>query len=218
MRIGGLFETVKSAVTAREAAEAYGIHVNRSGITRCPFHNDRVPSMKLDRRYHCFGCGADGDVIDLTAKLFGLNTREAAEKLAQDFGISCKKWKPPRREQRQQVRKQKVQAVRFKETVRKFYRILTDYYHLMKLWQRERAPRSPDEELDVYFCEALLNMAEVEYVMDCFLAADLEEKIDIMNDYGRKVKQYEQRIRQYRSEEAGGSGGDDGSLCGDTGR
>ena len=216
--MGRFYEKIKKAVSAREAAEAYGIRVNRSGMACCPFHDDRVPSMKLDNRYHCFGCGADGDVIDFTAKLFGLNAREAAEKLADDFGISYKQWKPPRREQRQQVRKQKVQAVRFKETGRKFYRILTDYYHLMKLWQSERAPISPDEEWDVYFCEALQNMAEVKYVMDCFLAADLEEKIDIMNDYGRKVKQFEQRIRQYRSEEAGGSGGDDGSLCGDTGR
>jgi len=216
--MGRFYEKIKKAVSAREAAEAYGIRVNRSGMACCPFHDDRVPSMKLDSRYHCFGCGADGDVINLTALLFGLNTREAAEKLAQDFGISCKKWKPPRREQRQKIRKQKVQTVRFKETERKFYRILTDYYHLMKLWQRERTPRSPDEEWDDYFCEALQNMAEVEYVMDCFLAANLEEKIDIMNDYGRKVKQFEQRIRQYRSEEAGGSGGDDGSLYGDTGR
>ena len=216
--MGRFYEEIKKTVSAREAAEAYGIRVNRSGMARCPFHDDRAPSMKLDSRYHCFGCGADGDVIDLTALLFGLNAREAAEKLADDFGISYKKWKPPRREQRQQVRKQKVQAVRFKETERKFCRILTDYYHLMKLWQSERAPKSPDEEWDDYFYEALQNMAEVEYVMDCFLTADLEEKIDIMNDYGKKVKQFEQRIKQYRSEEAGGSGRDDGSFCGDTGR
>ena len=118
--MGRFYEKIKKAVSAREAAEAYGIRVNRSGMACCPFHDDRVPSMKLDNRYHCFGCGADGDVIDLTAKLFGLNAREAAEKLADDFGISYKQWKPPRREQRQQVRKQKVQAVRFKETGRKF--------------------------------------------------------------------------------------------------
>ena len=39
-----------------------------------------------DRRFHCFGCGEDGDVIDFTAKLFDLSSKEAAEKLAQDFG------------------------------------------------------------------------------------------------------------------------------------
>ena len=42
--------------------------------------------MKVDQRFHCFGCGEDGDVIDFTAKLFNLSPKEAAEKLAQDFG------------------------------------------------------------------------------------------------------------------------------------
>lgn len=50
------------------------------------FHNDGTPSMKVDRRYYCFGCGCTGDVIDFTAQLFGLKSREAALKLADDFG------------------------------------------------------------------------------------------------------------------------------------
>ncbi len=62
-----VFEAVKQFVTTRQAAEHYGIHVGRNGMACCPFHNDKRPSMKLDRRYHCFGCGADGDVIDFAA-------------------------------------------------------------------------------------------------------------------------------------------------------
>ena len=65
-----VFETVKQSVTTRQAAEHYGIRVGRNGMACCPFHNDKTPSMKLDRRYHCFGCGADGDVIDFTAALY----------------------------------------------------------------------------------------------------------------------------------------------------
>ena len=56
-----VFEVVKQSVTTRQAAEHYGIHVGRNGMACCPFHNDKTPSMKLDRRYHCFGCGADGE-------------------------------------------------------------------------------------------------------------------------------------------------------------
>ena len=55
-----VFEAVKQSVTTRQAAEHYGIHVGRNGMACCPFHNDKTPSMKLDQRYHCFGCGADG--------------------------------------------------------------------------------------------------------------------------------------------------------------
>ena len=80
------FKSVKSLVTAREAAEHYGLTVNRHGMALCPFHDDHNPSMKLDDRFHCFGCGEDGDVIDFTAKFFNLSLPEAAEKLVEDFG------------------------------------------------------------------------------------------------------------------------------------
>ena len=50
--------------------------------------------MKLNEKYfYCFGCGATGDVIDLVARLFGLSSFEAVQKLAQDFGIDPDK--PP---------------------------------------------------------------------------------------------------------------------------
>ncbi len=71
-----VFEAVKQSVTTRQAAEHYGIHVGRNGMACCPFHNDKTPSMKLDRRYHCFGCGADGDVIDFAAALYGLERKK----------------------------------------------------------------------------------------------------------------------------------------------
>ena len=42
-----LFELVKQTIHVRDAAEHYGLQVNRSGMCRCPFHDDRYPSMKL---------------------------------------------------------------------------------------------------------------------------------------------------------------------------
>ena len=56
-----LFEQVKECVTARQAAEHYGIKVKRNGMACCPFHKDRHPSMKADKIYHCFACGVGGD-------------------------------------------------------------------------------------------------------------------------------------------------------------
>ena len=82
-----LFEAVKEAVTARSAAEYYGIKVGRNGMAVCPFHPDKNPSMKLDKRYHCFACQADGDVIDFVAKYFNLSVKDSAEKLAEDFSV-----------------------------------------------------------------------------------------------------------------------------------
>ena len=92
-----VFEAVKQSVSTREAAEFYGIKVRRNGMACCPFHDDKNPSMKVDQRFHCFGCGEDGDVIDFTAKLFDLSPKEAAEKLAQDFGLIYDSQAPSRR-------------------------------------------------------------------------------------------------------------------------
>ena len=62
-----LFQTIKTAVTVKQAAALYGLPITTTGMTRCPFHEDHTPSMKLnDTYYYCFGCEATGDVIDLT--------------------------------------------------------------------------------------------------------------------------------------------------------
>ena len=82
-----LYETVKSNVTTLQAAERYGLKVGHGGMCKCPFHNDKNPSMKVDKRFHCFGCQADGDVINFTSRLFDLTPKAAALKLADDFGI-----------------------------------------------------------------------------------------------------------------------------------
>ena len=82
VRKSNVFEAVKQAVPTRQAAEFYGVQVGRNGMACCPFHDDKHPSMKVDRRFHCFGCQADGDVIDFTARLFGLNKKEAASRVS----------------------------------------------------------------------------------------------------------------------------------------
>ncbi|MCR5234672.1 MAG: DNA primase [Lachnospiraceae bacterium] len=83
-----IFYKVKEAVSVMDAASFYGIKVNRKGMCLCPFHNDRNPSMKVDKRFHCFGCQKDGDVIDFVGKLFSLTPLEAARKIAGDFCIA----------------------------------------------------------------------------------------------------------------------------------
>jgi hypothetical protein len=83
-----IFKDVKEAVSVRDAASFYGIDVDRNGMCICPFHNDRNPSMKVDRRYYCFGCGKTGDVIDFVSEYFNLSLKASAFKLAFDFGIS----------------------------------------------------------------------------------------------------------------------------------
>ena len=70
-----LFTTIKAAVTTRQAAEHFGLTVDKHGMAVCPFHDDHQPSLKLDQRYYCFGCHVTGDVIDFTARLHGISNR-----------------------------------------------------------------------------------------------------------------------------------------------
>ena len=118
-----LFENVKAVVTVRQAAEHYGLKVGRGNMACCPFHNDHTPSMKLNEDYfYCFGCGATGDVIGLTARLFNLSNYEAAQKLAADFGITEQKPSILARLQRG-----KSQA----EAERRCFRVLGDYLQIL---------------------------------------------------------------------------------------
>ena len=88
------FQNVKYGVSCRKATERYGVEVNHYGMARCPFHNDRHPSLYVaDDHYYCFACGEHGDVIDFAAKLFGLLLYEAAQRLAADFHLTPDK--PP---------------------------------------------------------------------------------------------------------------------------
>ena len=81
-----IFSYIKERVTAHRVFEYYGLTVDGHGFCRCPFHNDRHPSMKADKKFHCSGCGAHGDAIDFVSRFFGLTLKEAALKIIDDFG------------------------------------------------------------------------------------------------------------------------------------
>ena len=186
-----VFEAVKQSVSTREAAAFYGIEVKRNGMACCPFHDDKNPSMKVDQRFHCFGCGADGDVIDFTAKLFDLSPKEAAEKLAQDFGLIYDSQAPPRR----RYVRQKTEAQKFREDRQRCYRALSDYYYLLKKWEVDRSPRTPEEEPHPRFVEAIQKKAYVEYLLDLFLYESEEEQKAWIAEHTAEITHLERRLK-----------------------
>ena len=186
-----VFEAVKQSISTREAAEFYGIKVSRTGMACCPFHDDKNPSMKVDQRFHCFGCGADGDVIDFTAKLFNLYPKEAAEKLAQDFGLIYDSQAPPRR----RYVRQKTEAQKFREDRQRCYRVLSDYYYLLKKWEADRSPRTPEEEPHPRFVEAIQKKPYVEYLLDLFLYESEEEQRAWIAEHTAEITHLERRLK-----------------------
>lgn len=186
-----VFEAVKQSVSTREAAAFYGIEVKRNGMACCPFHDDKNPSMKVDQRFHCFGCGADGDVIDFTAKLFDLSPKEAAEKLAQDFGLIYDSQAPPRRK----YVRQKTEAQQFREDRQRCYRVLSDYYYLLKKWESDNSPRTPEEEPHPRFVEAIQKKTYVEYLLDLFLYESEEEQKAWIAEHTAEITHLERRLK-----------------------
>ena len=163
-----VFEAVKQSVTTRQAALVYGISVGRNGMACCPFHDDRHPSMKVDRRFHCFACQADGDVIDFTSRLFGLSSKEAALKLAEDFSISFdrKGHDPP---QKRVIKRKISEEMRYR----------------------------PEDDWNPLFVEALHRQPYIEYLLDLFLSDSIEERAFVVAEYGKEVRKIEQRISEF---------------------
>ena len=187
-----IFEAVKQSVTTRQAAERYGIRVERNGMCRCPFHDDSTPSMKLDRRYYCFGCGATGDVIDFVSRLRGIGSKEAAILLAQDFiipheGSTDKPSKP---------RQQNIDEQNYQHMERYCFRVLLDYYRLLCCWKEGYAPQTPEDGYHPRFVEALQKLSLVEYLLDEMLGGDMQARASVVIEYGEEVRKLEQRMAE----------------------
>ncbi len=72
----------------------------------CPFHNEKTPSFTLNDQkgfFHCFGCGAHGDVVGFVMRSEGLAFPEAVERLAREAGLALPVASPAERERVQQA-------------------------------------------------------------------------------------------------------------------
>ena len=158
------FETIKAAVPLRQAAETYGLRVLRNGMTCCPFHEDRHPSMKLNKDYFfCFGCGASGDVIDFTARLFGLSPYAAAQKLETDFGIDAETKLLPFPNHAEPSRDRERLCIC----------VLREYLRHLCIWQLRYRPEKPEDPIHPRFAEAMKALPTVNHLLDCLLGNDL---------------------------------------------
>ena len=197
-----LFQTIKAAVTVKQAAALYGLPITTTRMTRCPFHEDHTPSMKLnDTYYYCFGCGATGDVIDLTARLFDLSSLQAARKLAQDFGLGPDK--PPSGA----IALPKPLAILSdaqQEDIAYCIQVLHDYRDLLTRWQTEFAPRSPEESLDERFVEALHMLATVDDLIDRLAFGPASQKVDVAKRLldSQLLPRMEARLDAFKAKEA----------------
>ena len=203
-----IFKSVKEAVSVMDAASFYGIKVNRSGLCNCPFHNDKTPSMKVDIRYYCFGCGATGDVIDYVGKLFGLSPLDAAKKIAMDFNIITANLNSPSiNKASASLKKDKIIIQRNDEyqLIRTFDAYVLDvlfslhqYKEKLMTFKRDYAPASIDE-LDTcspLFEEALKNLSKIDWMIEELTFAYRDEQLTFLTNYKGEIEHVKTRLSE----------------------
>ena len=191
-----MFESIKAAVTARQAAEHFGMEVSRSGMAICPFHEDRTPSLKLDQRYYCFGCGANGDAINFTARLFGISNYSAAQKLAEEFGIHSGSHTT------ENTQKKPAEPLRHLEQRCLF--ALVAYERLLQFWKKHYVPRSMGDPFHEKFVEACHQSSFVAHLIDEMSDADpwrRRQVVDLLNEDDRLRRLQEYVIRNQEEEQ-----------------
>lgn len=212
-----IFKSVKEAVSTVDAASFYGIKVNPSGLCNCPFHNDRTPSMKVDIRYYCFGCGAKGDVIDFVSRLFGLSPLDAAKKIASDFNLivddyncdkgyknyssdNCSSHIPSRATN--PLILQKNNEYQLKRALDLFVRdalfSLHKYREKLLTCKTKYAPSSI-EELDTchpLFEESLKNLGKIDWMIDELTFGSRDEQITFITNYKGEIEHVKYRLTE----------------------
>jgi hypothetical protein len=212
-----LFSHIKAAITTRQAAELYGLKVSRNGMTCCPFHPDRTPSMKVDTCFHCFGCGADGDVISFVAQMFHLRPIDAAKKLAEDFHIDINAYlkKPTDKKKHQafmpyhpneQVLAEKPAIIQQKADQKNLgawiahaQDVLIRYSFLLRDWKEQYAPRIEDTDWHPLFVEACCQETWMTHLIDLTYETGPPDKAAFFNLYETEVNKIEQRIADSQS-------------------
>ena len=191
-----IYETIKAAVSVPQAAAYYGMKIQRNNMTRCCFHDDLNPSMKLnDTYYYCFACLEHGDVIDLVAQLHRESHYAAVQRIAKDFGIGPNSPAPAATRLRLPRRNPDEDLCRS---------VLTDYEQLLKRWKHDYAPATADAPIDDRFVEAcqmlpsITAMTNILFLPDADLRARLVRKV--MQD--NTISQLKERLDNLREEEA----------------
>lgn len=197
-----IFLEVKEHLTTRQVAEFYGLQVKRNGFACCPFHEEKHPSMKLDRNYHCFGCGIGGDVIDYVSRMFGLSQYEAALKLIEEFHLPIQgKVKLDRLQKKQfrEVKAEQAHLFRIKDRFKKWCNQTIEKLKGCLLEMEQIGIFLKDQSPEMVFSEdyATLLHAEpvMEYWLDILCFRSIEEKQELFLKGRKEVEEVAERVR-----------------------
>ena len=187
-----VFEVVRENVTARMAAEALGLQVSRNGMACCPFHEDRHPSMKLDERYYCFGCHAQGDAIDFATNYLKVDKLEAATRLAGMFSLPYDKPGHKHKPKKPDMLSETRQA--FAIWRKWALNVLARYERHIAEQKESYAPQPEDEEWPEAFIQALKQQDSIACFRDVLQNGSLATQIILYENERERIREFEKRM------------------------
>ena len=123
--------------------------------------------------------------------------RKIKRNVKNDFGISYD------RKQRLSVRskiREPTPEQKYQQEENHCYKVLTDYFHLLREWKQQYAPKQPEDEWHPLFVEALQRESYIEYLLDVLLYGTPEEKKALVVEQRKEVMKLEQRFAEPTAE------------------
>ncbi len=165
-------ERIKECLPLQTAVIYYTGQEPSRGKIKCPFHNEKTASFTIfpNNKYYCFGCGASGDVISFTEKLFGINFGQAAVRLNNDFGLMLPIGRRADNKTAEETRNRILEKIRDKSEQRR--RADEGYWNAFDylLWLENNRlccmPTSPDEIPSPLFLESLGKLQYAKYTLN----------------------------------------------------
>ena len=197
-----IFGTIKQSVDILDVAAHYGVEVNRHNKALCFIHSEKTPSLSFKHgRYHCFGCGASGDAVGMVAAIRGIEGLEAAKEIDATYSLHLFDKQPStaevcRRARKMQAERERVEA--FKGWERRACKTWAKYCRMLEHWQREYAPKSPDDELALRYVEACHQLDRVDHIFQTVFidgCHDMEVQTIFYKQYAEEVVRIEQLIK-----------------------
>ena len=193
-----IFSEVKEHLTARQAAEYYGLQVKRNGLACCPFHDDKHPSMKIDKNYHCFACGVGGDAIDYVSRMFGLSQYDAALKLIGDFTlpVDAKGSAELSVQEKERIRREKTERERITRIQERFEKWCSQTIDMLRNCileiddvNRFLIGKPPDIIFSEDYAQMLYAEPIINYWLDILCMGDVSERQELFLKDRKKVEE-----------------------------
>lgn len=181
-------DEIKAQISMKEVMSRYGVKINRSGMCCCPFHGEKHPSMKVySDSYHCFACGADGDVFTFVMEMDKCDFKTAYLALGGTYEKQTGNQRAVAIAKRERAKSERERADKSKKKLRQE---MVDTMSLADKIIKQNSPPKDDDSMEL-LSEAINIKTILEHWWECLYLN--ENEVDELNVY-RKCKQFRFKI------------------------